>query len=663
MNNKSSQEQQLLIIPEGKIVDFIDGKLREDTPEEYVRQEIEKSIIKEYNYRKENCEIEFTIKVGSNKKRVDIAIFPENKKHIQENCSLLVECKKEKIQTDDRKEGIEQLKSYMASCLNVELGFWTNGKDRLVFRKVPDSSQLKFEEINDIPKFGQTLDEAEKIRYTDLREATGDNLKFTFRRCHDYIAGNQGLQKPEAFWELLKIIFCKIEDERNGNLEFYVTSEERKTLNGQLKIKKRIDKIFNEIKNKKEFSQIFKETENIDLEPRVLAFTVSQLQYYSLLESNVDVKGTAYEEVVGVNLRGDRGEFFTPRNICQMIVKMIDPKLTETVLDPACGTGGFLVIAMNHCIEQIKNNERMHWKDRLNPTDSERRELFRKISEYSKNYIKGLDFNPNLVKATKMNMVMNNDGSGSVFRANSLEHLHKWDDEIKKNFNIDSTNIGIFDIVITNPPFGTKIPVDDPKILEQYDLGHIWERQKDSNDFKMRDDLQKSVPPEILFIERCLQLVKEEGRMAIILPDAILGSPGLGYVRFWILKHAKVIASIDLDKDTFQPKNGTQTSVLFLVKKGKQEIFLENNSNQQIKYPVFMAAADKVGHDKRGHPIYKRDADGNEIVVIVKEEAKEEVDGKMRIRIVENKKRILNDQTEEIADIFSKWKAEKSMGF
>jgi len=212
------------VIEKGKIIDFIDHKQRPDTPEEYVRQQIEKSIIKEYLYLEENCKVEFTIKMGSSSKRADIVIFPPETKHVKDNIIIIFECKKEDVSPNDKKEGIDQLKSYMSACLNAEFGFWTNSKDRFCIRKVVKGNKFKYEEINDIPQFGQSLEEAEKINLKDLREATGDNLKFTFRRCHDYIAGNQGLQKPDAFWELLKIIFCKIEDERDGELQFYTPS-------------------------------------------------------------------------------------------------------------------------------------------------------------------------------------------------------------------------------------------------------------------------------------------------------------------------------------------------------------------------------------------------------------------------------------------------------
>lgn len=655
MSKNNSNQSSGIIIPEGFIIDFIDGTFRKDNPEEYVRQQIERSIVKEYSYPKEIIKIENSVKLGSQRKRVDIAIFDkEAKKFKQEDIKIIIECKKETISPNHKSEGVEQLKSYMAACVNCELGIWTNSKDRFVYRKITNK-KIIFEEIIDIPKFGKSLDEAEKPKLKDLIEATGDNLKFNFKRCHDYIAGNQGLQKPEAFWELLKIIFCKIYDERSGKLSFYVTSEERKSLNGQLSLKNRIDKIFSDVLAIEEYANVFKNNEKIELDPRVSSFIVSQLQNYSLLESSVDVKGAAYEEIVGSNLRGDRGEFFTPRNICKMIVKMINPKLNETVLDPACGTGGFLTIAMSHVLNQIKEDVQKRWRDKLNPTDNERNLLFSSIKKYTENNIYGIDLNPNLVKATKMNMVMNNDGSGTVHQTNSLTNSNAWREELRLKLKVkSSTDINKFDVVITNPPFGTKIPVDDPIILEQYELGHKWEK-KGSKRFKT-NYLQKSVPPEILFIERCVQMLKENGRLALVLPDAILGAPGLQYVRFWIIRNTQVLASIDLDKDTFQPRNGTQTSVLFLRKKTKDEIELFDKNEKDSSKPIFAAIVTKVGHDKRGNVTFKRDNDGNEILRSKKEIVKKDSNGKIVEAELTVKEKIVDDETDDIANIFNDWK-------
>ena len=642
-----------IIVPQGKILDFIDGTLRNETPEEYVRQEIEKSLVREYRYTPEEIAVEFRVKLGSAPKKADLAIFPEGAPNAQEHAWAIIECKSPKVPPSDKKEGVDQLKSYMAGCVNAEFGMWTNGQERFCFRKIHEDGKVRFIEISDIPEKGKTLDEAERPSFNDLRPATSDVLLFTFKRCHNYIAGNQGLQKPEAFWELLKLIFCKIDDERSSEIGFYTDSQERQGLNGQLKAKARIDKLFSGVRRK--YATIFKPNEVVELEPRVLAYLVSQLQPWSLLDSDIDVKGKAYEEIVGSNLRGDRGEFFTPRNICRMAVAMLDPSPDDLVLDPACGTGGFLTIAMNHVIQKLRASEEHKWRDAEKPTEVELQELYRKIREYADDQLVGIDINPNLVKASKMNMVMNNDGSGGLYQANSLAAPMTWNDALRSR-----ELLGSVDLLFTNPPFGSKITVDDPSILEKFELAHVWGYDESEDRYYVREprQLQKSQPPEILFIERCVQFLKPgTGRMAIVLPDGILGSPGLAYVREWIFEQTRVLASIDLHPDTFQPRNSTQTSVLVLERKRFDEIELERAAGKKKDYQVFMALADHIGHDKRGNKTFVRDAEGNEIIDARQERVQELRGGSQLYRTVEVKQKVEDDNTKEIAEAFRNWLA------
>ena len=468
-----------------------------------------------------------------------------------------------------------------------------------------------------------------------------------FRGCHDHIYANDGLHKDKAFFEFLKIIFCKIEDERNvpNPLEFFSTSMERKNPDGQLTVKNRIAKIFNRVK--KRYDKIFKPNDSIELNPRSLAYVVSELQKYSLLNTNIDIKGKAYEEIVGANLRGDRGEFFTPRNVMNMVVEMINPQINETVLDSSCGTGGFLVIAMTHVMNRLeKDFEREFELPREKWTQEISLQFQQNISQIASSNYFGFDLNPDLVKATKMNMVMNNDGSGNIFQANSLLPPHEWSSDLKNALSEalqispkdlrTHNSIGLFDVIVTNPPFGSKIPIDDEHILKQFDLAHKWNFDENLNDWVMTDELRSSVSPEILFVERCTQFLKPGGRMGIVLPDSILGSPGLGYIRTWIIRHHKILASIDLHADTFQPHNGTQTSVLILQKKSQAEIDAELISKKIYDYDIFMAIVDKVGHDKRGNLTFKRDKDGNEILI----------DGE----------KVPDDETADVAKIFNEWK-------
>ncbi|HEV8413039.1 MAG TPA: N-6 DNA methylase [Bryobacteraceae bacterium] len=373
---------------------------------------------------------------------------------------------------------------------------------------------------------------------------------------------------------------------------------------------------------------------------------------YSLLESDIDVKGRAYEEIVGSNLRGDRGEFFTPRNICRMAVAMLDPNEKQLVLDPACGTGGFLITAMNHVINKIQRAEAAKWGDNVKRAEDAIKSRIRKFAEQ---FIIGMDFNPELVKATKMNMVMNNDGAGSLFQANSLEAPPTWEPELA-----DRKLMNRVDLLFTNPPFGSKIPVTEPSILEKYDLGHSWTYDKAADRWKKTGAVQKSQPPEILFIERCVKFLKPgTGRLAIVLPDGILGSPGLGYVREWILRNTKILASIDLHPDTFQPDVSIQTSVLVLQRKSEELIAVETAAGTINDYSVFMAVANHVGHDKRGNKTYVRDPKGNEVIEEAEEIVKEWDDGTPTYRKQTSRKKVADDNTLQIAQEFRRWLSEQ----
>ena len=678
--NTNPAETQVVSVPDGSISDYIDGKFRKDTPEEYVRQTIEKRLINEHKYKPEQIKVEFGLKLGSRRPRADIVVFPKDSLEMtQDQVWLIVECKKETIEPKNRKDGIEQLKSYMNVCPNCEWGLWTNGRYKEVLRKVKVDGQYKFQEYNDIPAADGSLEDVDIPKRNTLKKAYDDNLLMVFRTCHNHIYVTDGLQKQPAFFELLKLIFCKTHDEQNIGrpLEFYARSGERSNPDGQLTVQKRISRIFERVK--RQFPQIFEVTDEIKLLPRSLAWVVSELQPYSLLDTHVDVKGKAYEELVGSNLRGDRGEFFTPRNIMDMAVKMITPKRDEKVCDTSCGTGGFLVMAMTHVIEGLKSDaEKDFEKPEGKWTDHEKSMVREKIKEIAAANFYGFDINPDLVKATKMNMVMNNDGSGNIYRNDSLLPPHEWSQDLKQELantlniqaeSITGTNsIGFFDVIVTNPPFGSKIPIKDSHILEQFQVGYIWRNEQynisGQTGWTISSDLQTSAPPEQLFIERCLQFLKPGGRLAIVLPDSILGNPGLGYIRHWLIERTRIIASIDLHADAFQPGNGTQTSVLILQKKSEEEIVAEKLSG--IKpYNIFMAMVEKVGHDRRGNTLFKRDEQGNEIWVPESPDVSEmaQVAESEFIYETESRVRIIDDQSREVPTVFDQWKQEEGIAW
>lgn len=647
-------------IPEGKVLDFLTGRLVPDTAEEYVRQNIEKAVVRQYKYPAADCEPEFRIKMGSKKPGVDIAIFLGSRTHEQANAFVLVETKKPGTNPEDKKEGIGQLQSYMAACPNAQYGLWTNGDDRFCFAKRLNGGVVSFEQIVDIPRAGQSEADAARPRRTDLMAATADNLLFAFRRCHNYIAGTEGMQKPEAFWELLKIIFCKIEDERSKDLDFFVAPSELAGATAAAAAKTRITKLFAD-KVVRKYPGIFVGADReVQLKANVIAYVVAQLQRYSLLASPIDVKGVAYEEIVGSNLRGDRGEFFTPRNACRMAVAMLTPQPGERLLDPACGTGGFLITAMNYSLRILYESEKASWAAPEHPTQAESDEYYRKRAEYLSRFVFGLDLNPSLVRAAKMNMVMNNDGEGGLHQANSLANPHTWTPEAAH-----AVPLGSIDVLFTNPPFGANIVIDDEEILRQYGLAAVWD-QRPGGSWAIRTDdrghtaLQKSQPPEILFIERCVQfLAPGTGRMGMVIPNGILNNPALGYVRQWMLQHTQVLAVVDMARDLFQPKNDTQTSMVLMRRLAPEEEQVA--LTRGLSYPIFMAIAEKVGHDKRGNPIYRRTADGNDVLVARRESVTEinEATGQEVVREVEIRERVIQDELVDVPEAYAKWLSEQ----
>lgn len=602
--------------PEGKIIDFIDGKPRPDNELEQVRQNFERTLIEEYRFDKSDVAVDFRIKVPDGSRTVarklPLVVFrPGAKTQDQESLHILIQIAKPGVQPTDDKGGAGELEKALIACTSAEFACWTNGIETIYFQKRKAKFDTDVLLVNDFPRKGE---DASSIFTTDrsrLRVATGTNLLNAFKRCHDFIHANQGGSKEQIFWEFLKILFAKIEDEQHeGRPRFAIrNSDERNTPPGQKEAKDRVEQLFREVCARKEFRPLFTDTkEGILFNDAVVAFIVAQLEKYDFIHSSVDVKGVAYETIVGPTLEGTKGEFFTPRNVVKMVVKMLDPEPGARILDPACGTGGFLVVGFNYISEKLRQKAQKTWKNPDKPTSQEERALFSEIHKASKT-IFGTDFNSNLVKTAQMNMVMNNDGRGGLFALNALWKPTRWPNKEAQEL----IELGSMDYVMANPPFGTKIKVEGQDILEQFDLAHAW--TKSGEKWVMEGTLRAAMPPEVLFIERCVQFLKPgTGKLGIVVPDGILGNPDYEYVRYWILASCQILASVDLPVETFLPRTGTQTSVLILRRKSEQEKLARSLSAEVDDYKIFMALANTVGKDRRGKYIFKRDREGREII-------------------------------------------------
>lgn len=624
-------------IPSGKIKCYITGKLRPDTPEEHVRQRMARSIVEEYGYSKADIEIEFTIVIGRTKKRADIVVFEEGETHKIENIRIIVEAKKETIKPTNKENGVDQLKSYMAATINSKYGLWV-GSEIQAYEKIEKGKKIIIDEAIDIPFADGKFLVAHS--FSDLVPAT-DVLKDVFKRCHNYIAANQGGSKEAAFHEFLKIIFCKVFDEKySSSPQFFINPEEQRTTKGAKEVEKRVQSLFQSVCE--EYGYIFGSDEEVNLKPNVISYIVSELQKYSLLETDFDYKGQAYEEIVGTNSRGDRGEFFTPRNLCHLAVNISRVILGEEkfknikVLDPSCGTGGFLKTYVHVLSEMIYEKEFHKWKD-SDKAKAKTRDLLKTICDRN---VFGVDFNPILVRAAQMNLVMHGDGSSNIFHENTLKNNGEYSDESRKYLKD-----GSFDLLLSNPPFGEDLSIDDGHILDQFELSTFESSGR-----------RTIMAPQELFIERSYRFLKPGGLYAIVTPDNIVSNPNYKYLRHWLLLRFRIIASISLPTEMFQPSTGTQTSLLILKKRSELINSLEEVQRKFSEENVFLSIPHKIGHDLRGNIIPMRDEEGNVITkVIEKKRLVKKPDGQWQEEIIQIQEPVPYDLLPQVFEDFKNW--------
>ena len=652
---------EVTALEEGKVLDYISGKPLKDTPKEQVRQRIGRALFHEYGISVQDMEPDFKLKVDGRNKKADIAIFVPESEHTVENLLRIVVCDKEPKQGkkgatkmrdhEQAEKDVAGLQAFMAAAEGCKFGLWTNGLEFFFYEKEVSRFDVKFKPIGDWPMGDESMGSRDVVSSARMRRADPEMLRIAFRRCHNFIHGNEGMPKDKAFWQFLYLIFAKMHDEKQvaEQRRFWAGPTEQFDPDGRGAIRKRVEPLFAEVK--KEFSSIFRGNEEIELSDRALAFMVSELARYDLGRTDVDAKGAAYQEIVGTNLRGDRGQYFTPRGAIKLVVEMLDPKPDERVMDPACGTGGFLVATLDHINRGFLAEADL---DVDVASTVALLSLHDKLANYASSHVFGADFDQSLVRTAQMNAVMASNAQGNFFHMNSLEFPSGHLDEAQAQLHVQ---LGSMDVVMTNPPFGTTIPITDPGILRHFDLAHSWE--PDEGGFRNTGRLQNSVSPEVLFIERCVDWLKSGGRMGIVLPDGILGNPAQEYIRWWVLRHCWMLASVDLPVEVFivEANVNILTSLLFFKKKTQQEM-QAGDLGAGPDYSVFMAVAEKVGFDRRGNTVYKRSPDGEELVEDVVETERIRVGGKEVTRTLQRKQKMVDDDLPLIAVAYEKFRSE-----
>ena len=317
------------------------------------------------------------------------------------------------------------------------------------------------------------------IRKRDLQPI--HNLKIVFRGIRNYFAGNvSGITRDESIAQiLLRLLFCKIYDERDKKNNELVDFANRPDESPDA-LERRIAKLFAAVKRKR--NDIFESGESIGLDARHLTHIVAKIEQYAILKADRDIIADAFEELIGTTFRGNEGQFFTPRNVVQMMIEMLDPSSGERIIDPACGSGGFLAYISRHLLHHQARN-------------------------YA---IVGIDKDAFLSRLAKIYLSLIGEKNYRLYCENSLEQPARWNDDAR-----GTARLGSFDLILTNPPFGAKIPVIGKELLRQYELGHRWIEKE--NCWRRTTELLDKQPPQVLFIERCLQLLKPGGRAGIVL--------------------------------------------------------------------------------------------------------------------------------------------------
>lgn len=646
-------------VEEGKLLDYLTGEPIKDNAKERVRQRIARALFHEYGISLHDMEPDYRLMVDGRKRKIDIAIFEHDADHSAETIRRVVICQKEPgngrksaYRMRDHEQAEKEfglLHAAMAEVPSCRYGLWTNGIEFFFFEKEQTRFDVKFKPIGDWPLSDESIGTRDVVSAARMRRASADMLRIAFRRCHNFIHGNEGMPKDVAFWQFLYLIFAKMHDEKRERDEmprFWAGPTEQFDAEGRKAIRARIEPLFEEVKC--EHASIFRGNEEITLSDRALAFMVSELAKYDFGRTDVDAKGTAYQELVGTNLRGDRGQYFTPRGAIKLIVEILDPKPEERVLDPACGTGGFLIAVLDYL------NRRFHEEADVDVGVESTEELLslrERLAHYTATSLFGADFDPFLVRAAQMNVVMASNAEAHLFNMNSLEFPAGYlvgVADANKHANLET-----MDVVMTNPPFGSEIPVTDPNILRNFELANVWE-PTDDGAFRNTGRFHGSVSPEVLFIERCVGWLKPGGRMGVVLPDGILGNPGDEYIRWWILRHCWVLASVDLPVEVFivEANVNILTSLLFLKKKPRQEI-QATDLGVGKDYPVFMAVAERVGYDRRGNALYARSPDGEEIFDDTPETESIRIDGRVVTRTFTRRKKVVDNDLPKIAAAYA----------
>ncbi|EPW6906542.1 N-6 DNA methylase [Campylobacter upsaliensis] len=539
-------------------------------PEEKVRAEVFARLIIEKEYPLSHIAIEVPVKMGSETKRADMVVY-KNAKH--QKAFIVIELKKSSQK--DLREALKQALSYAGSgSLRADYALATNGKEKIALYIKEDGNDSH----DDIPPYGGNAPLWKYLRDSknnNIAKITTDELKTLLEKIHNYL-WNGGKRNPaEAFSEFSKIIFTKIMDEKIAKtdtrykIEFYEFQKNRDE--DKFALEKRIKGLYERYKEKD--SNVFDNALILDADE--IKFLVENLESISLSETELDIKGKIFQKFFEDFFKGKAGQYFTPPNIVRFVVECFDISKDDLVLDPSCGSGGFLLRTLIYMQEESKKldgeyNQKRFWHS------------------FAEKNLYGIEINGGISQAAKMQMIIHDDGHTNVITADGLDSFENF---IKKNNKFQKNT---FNFIFTNPPFGSSIPASKP-YFEDFSFAksevHFIDKIIDK---KSPKDLsgQKS---EILFLERYFEFLKEGGIVACVLPDGILTNSSLQNVRDYLLERFYLLASFSLPQHTFSNYGaGVKSSILVLKKKDKKAIKAFLDKKEAIQNAITQKHKDEI---------------------------------------------------------------------
>lgn len=585
-----------------------DGKSKKrnyENPEERVQVITFLKLVLDYGYSASQIDLYTSVVIGSSSKEADIIVYNDDE---HQNALIVVECKKEEASERELIQAAEQAFSYAATGTVRARYFWVTSKIKNSYFEIPIKEPKTRRPIADIPHYG--VSGVVKFKYVkggvsatggkmfDIVGVEENDLTRRFKQAHNALWGGGELNPSEAFDELDKLIFCKIWDEKKRrkkgepyDFQVFTENTEEKT---NKTLKERILKIYEEGRNKD--PEVFKD--DIRLTPEKLRTVVGYLEGINLSETDLDCKGRAFETFMGSFFRGDFGQFFTPRNIVEFIVGVLPINGDSLVLDTSCGSGGFLL----HALEKVRQQAAGYYPDEI-PSRTAKEggaQYYRYWHSFAEKNLFGIEINEQIARTAKMNMIIHDDGHTNVIAADGLLPIEEIESRSKNNGFCRNR----FDFIITNPPFGSVIRQTERAYMHQYSFAYKGADWLNPNS---REAIRANQNTEILFIEQCHNFLREGGYLAIVIPDGVLTNSSLQYVRDGIEEKFRIVAVVSLPQTAFQATGaGVKSSVLFLKKhdeattdniKGIKEslqkkIKKDNDYSQQL---------DKIESDKKRH--------------------------------------------------------------